>query len=103
MEVEWTDEWISWLHSLRDRRAHAKVLTQVARMRAAGQPVGDLKVVGEGVSEARIHYGPGYRVYFHQRGTTLLLLLAGGDKSTQSQDIRKAQSLLAQIKEERGW
>jgi len=80
-----------WLHKLKDRRAAARVLVRIDRL-AAGNP-GDVKPVGQGVSELRIEYGPGYRVYFLRAGDRLVLLLTGGDKSTQDADIRTAHSV----------
>lgn len=78
-----------WLDSLRDTRGRDKIDTRLRRIRLGN--LGDYRAVGEGVYELRIDYGPGYRVYFGQVGTTIVLLLCGGDKSTQGQDIRKAQ------------
>lgn len=80
-----------WLRKLKDRRAAARVLVRVNRL-ATGNP-GDVKPVGQGVSELRIDYGPGYRVYFLLAGDQLILLLTGGDKSTQDADIRTAHSI----------
>ncbi|MBN1105905.1 MAG: type II toxin-antitoxin system RelE/ParE family toxin [Deltaproteobacteria bacterium] len=80
-----------WFERLRDRRARARINTRIRRL-SLGNP-GDVKPVGEGVSEMRIDYGPGYRVYFAQRGKTLVILLAGGVKRTQDRDIRIAQEL----------
>lgn len=85
-----------WLSGLRDRRAVARIAARLDRM-AAGNP-GDVQPVGEGVSELRISYGPGYRVYFIQRGPVLIILLCGGDKSTQSKDIRQAKVLAEEWK-----
>ena len=87
----------TWLSSLRDRRAVARIAARLDRL-AAGNP-GDVEPVGDGVSELRINYGPGYRVYFIQRGPVLVILLCGGDKSTQSKDIRQAKVLAEQWKE----
>ena len=84
----------TWLSSLRDRRAVARIAARLDRL-AAGNP-GDVEPVGEGVSELRINYGPGYRVYFIQRGPVLVILLCGGDKSTQSKDIKQAKVLAAE-------
>ncbi|MBH8571672.1 type II toxin-antitoxin system RelE/ParE family toxin [Nostocaceae cyanobacterium CENA369] len=78
-----------WLNSLRDRKAKAKIRAGLDRVEDGN--LGDYKSVGEGVFELRIDYGPGYRIYFAQEETTVILLLCGGDKSTQEQDINKAQ------------
>jgi len=86
----------SWLSGLRDRRAVVRIAARLDRL-AAGNP-GDAEPVGEGVSELRINYGPGYRVYFIQRGPVLVILLCGGDKSTQSRDIQQAKLLAAKWK-----
>ena len=91
MEVRKTDIYVKWLDGLRDIRARARVLVRVERL-AAGNP-GDAESVGEGVSELRINYGPGYRVYYKQQGRELVILLAGGDKSSQSRDIKTALRL----------
>jgi putative addiction module killer protein len=90
-EIRKTDTYARWLDSLRDIHARARVLARVERL-AAGNP-GDVKPVGEGLSELRIDYGPGYRVYFTMRGRTVLILLAGGDKRTQATDIKTALRL----------
>jgi putative addiction module killer protein len=86
-----------WLADLRDKRAVARILARLDRL-AVGNP-GDVKPVGEGISEIRIDYGPGYRVYFLQRGLLLIVLLCGGDKSTQDRDIARAKALAAQWRE----
>ncbi|RPJ13505.1 MAG: type II toxin-antitoxin system RelE/ParE family toxin [Deltaproteobacteria bacterium] len=91
IEIRKTDEFAEWLDSLRDIRARARILIRIERL-AAGNP-GDAKSVAEGVSEMRIDYGPGYRVYFIKRGRELVILLAGGDKSTQAGDIKIALRL----------
>lgn len=90
-EVRKTDTYAHWLDGLRDIHARARVQVRVERL-AAGNP-GDVKPVGEGVSELRIEYGPGYRVYFTIRGRTVIILLAGGDKRTQTADIKTALRL----------
>ncbi len=90
-EVRKTDVYAKWLNGLRDTRARARVLVRVERL-AAGNP-GDVRPVAEGVSELRIDYGPGYRVYFKKQGLTVVILLAGGDKRTQDRDIEKALRL----------
>jgi len=91
MEVRRTNEYADWLDQLRDTRARTKVLVRVERLIAGNH--GDVAPVGEGVSELRIDYGPGYRVYFKSRGQTLVILLAGGDKGSQARDIRLALEL----------
>lgn len=91
VEVIQTDAFKGWLEGLKDRRAAVRVMVRIDRL-AAGNP-GDVKPVGEGVSELRITYGPGYRVYFMQQGDVLIVLLTGGDKSTQDRDISKAKAL----------
>jgi len=78
-----------WRDSLRDRRARAKIRARLDRVEEGN--LGDYKSVGQGVFELRIDYGSGYRLYFGQEGSTIIILLCGGDKSTQAQDIRKAQ------------
>lgn len=91
IEVGETDDFREWLEALRDRRAVARILSRIDRFKF-GNP-GDVAPVGEGVSEMRIHYGPGYRVYFAQRGSEVVLLLCGGDKSSQAEDIERAKEL----------
>jgi putative addiction module killer protein len=91
IEVRKTSEFAQWLDGLRDIHARARVQSRIERL-AAGNP-GDVKPVGEGVSELRIDYGPGYRVYFVQKGPVSIILLAGGDKSTQARDIKTALRL----------
>ena len=91
IEVRKTEVYARWLDGLRDVRARARILVRVERL-AAGNP-GDFRPVGEGVSELRIDYGPGYRVYFKKQGHTMVVLLAGGDKRTQNRDIETAQRL----------
>ncbi len=91
IDMKKTDVFVQWLDELRDIRARARVQARIERL-AAGNP-GDVKPVGEGVSEMRIDYGPGYRVYFTRRGNEVVILLAGGDKSTQDTDIKTAHGL----------
>ena len=91
VEIRKTETFAQWLDELRDLRARARVQVRIERL-AAGN-AGDVKAVGEGVSELRIDYGPGYRVYFTKRGRAMVILLAGGDKRTQATDIRIAQRL----------
>ncbi|MHB8766812.1 MAG: type II toxin-antitoxin system RelE/ParE family toxin [Deferrisomatales bacterium] len=91
VEVRKTDRFAKWLDGLSDLAARARIQVRIERL-AAGNP-GDVRAVGEGVSELRIDYGPGYRVYFVPRGSDVVILLAGGDKRTQTADIRTALRL----------
>jgi putative addiction module killer protein len=91
IEIRKTEAYAKWIDGLRDIRARARILARVERL-AMGNP-GDVKPVGEGVSELRINYGPGYRVYYTQRRRELVILLAGGDKSTKARDIKTALRL----------
>lgn len=88
IEISQTEVYARWFDGLHDRRARVRIDIRIRRL-SLGNP-GDVRPVGEGVSELRIDYGPGYRVYFVQRGASLIILLAGGDKKTQDQDIQKA-------------
>ncbi len=91
IEVRQTQEFTHWYEGLRDGRARASIDRRIARL-AEGNP-GDVRPVGQGVSELRINRGPGYRVYYIQRGAMLVVLLAGGNKDSQSRDIRRALEL----------
>jgi putative addiction module killer protein len=91
IEVRKTATFSDWMAALRDHRARAKIAARIDRL--ALRNAGDARPVGEGVSELRIHHGPGYRVYFVARGETLIILLCGGDKSTQARDIKTAKRL----------
>lgn len=95
IEIRQTDTYAAWFKDLRDRVAKARIDVRIRRL-SLGNP-GDVKPVGEGVSELRIDHGPGYRVYFVQRGQTLVVLLAGGDKRTQDQDIKLALELAREL------
>jgi putative addiction module killer protein len=97
IEVRETDEFSDWLSGLRDARGKAKILIRIDRL-AAGNP-GDVEPVGEGISELRIHFGPGYRVYYIEKSPTLILLLFGGDKDSQTKNIAKAKRLAAEYQE----
>ena len=97
IEIRKTDIFAEWLDGLRDIQARARIQARIERL-AAGNP-GDFEPVGEGVSELRINYGPGYRVYFKRRGQELIILLAGGDKSTQAKDIKAALRLARNLPE----
>jgi putative addiction module killer protein len=97
IEVRKTATFSDWMAGLRDHRARAKIAARIDRL-AVRNP-GDVAPVGEGISELRIHYGPGYRVYFVSRGKTLIVLLCGGDKSTQTKDIKTAKLLAASLED----
>jgi putative addiction module killer protein len=86
-----------WMDALRDHKARAKIAARIDRL-AMGNP-GDVAPVGQGVSELRINYGPGYRVCFLRRGLTLMILLCGGDKGTQAKDIKTAKKLAAELED----
>lgn len=92
LEIRRTDEFAKWLKRLKDADAKARINMRVRRISLTGN-LGDFKHVGDGVCELRVNYGPGYRIYFARRGNEVILLLAGGDKSTQRRDILKAQQL----------
>ena len=98
VEVRQTERFVRWLEGLRDLRGRAKVLARIERL-IGGNP-GDVKPVGAGVSELRINCGPGFRVYYLQRGTALIILLAGGDKHSQTKDIDEDLLLTANLSEE---
>ncbi len=91
VEIHKTAVFAKWIDGICDIRARARILVRVERL-AAGNP-GDVKSVGEGVSELRINYGPGYRVYYKKHGREVVILLAGGDKRTQAKDIKTALRL----------
>ena len=91
IEIRKTEVYVKWLDGLRDVRVRARILARTERL-AAGN-AGDVKPVGEGVSEMRIDYGPGYRVYYTKHGREVVILLAGGDKRSQASDIKTALRL----------
>ena len=91
IEIRQTEVYARWFRRLRNREARVRIDTRIRRL-SLGNP-GDVRPVGEGVSEIRIDYGPGYRVYFVQRGQALVVLLAGGDKDSQERDLRSALEL----------
>ena len=97
LEVRQTEIFANWFKGLKDRRAKAGVQARIDRLEMGN--FGDVSPVGEGVSELRIHYGPGYRVYFVQRGLVIVVLLCGGDKSSQNSDITKAKELARQLED----
>jgi putative addiction module killer protein len=97
IEVRQTELFASWFEDLRDRRAKVRIQMRIDRMEIGN--FGDCASVGDGVLELRIHYGPGYRVYFAQRDEMLVVLLAGGDKSTQDSDIQTAKKVAKQLED----
>lgn len=97
IELIKTSKFDAWLRALRDRRAMVRIAARIDRL-ASGNP-GDVKPIGAGLSEMRIDYGPGYRVYFMQRGSVVIILLCGGNKDTQRQDIEQAKALAAEWKD----
>jgi putative addiction module killer protein len=97
VRVERTDEYAEWIDALKDRVGRARILVRVERL-IAGNP-GKHRELTDGVAELKVDFGPGYRVYYSQRGTRLLLLLAGGDKSSQAKDIQLAIRLAREFKE----
>jgi putative addiction module killer protein len=97
IELVKTDVFDRWLTKLRDVRARARIEARIHRL-SLGNP-GDVKAVGGGISELRVDYGPGYRVYFLQRGSVVIVLLCGGDKASQDKDIMSAKAIAAQWKE----
>lgn len=97
IEVRQTDIFAKWFNRLRDRKAKARVQARIDRIEIGN--FGDIAPVGEGVSELRIHYGPGYRVYFVQRGSVVVILLSGSDKSSQNADIKRAKEIAKQLED----
>jgi putative addiction module killer protein len=90
-----TDEFDRWLSDLADERAKTRIASRIARPSLGN--AGDVKPVGDGVSEMRVHHGPGNRVYYKQRGRTIVVILCGGDKSTQDRDIKRAKEIAAEL------
>lgn len=97
-EIRKSDTYEQWFRKLKDRQAQARIDARIRRIEITGN-FGDVKPTREGVSELRIDYGPGYRIYFMQRGSVWVVLLAGGDKSTQSTDIKTAIKIAKEWKE----
>src|SRR5689334_3731330 len=96
IEIRRTTEFTDWLHGLKDRRAAARIGARIVRL-AAGNPGDTKSTSATGIHELRVDYGPGYRVYFTYRGPVVVVLLAGGDKRTQSRDIRRAAAIAATL------
>jgi len=97
IEIRQTKSYQKWFARLQDRQARARIDVRIRRL-SLGNP-GDVRPVGEGISELRIDYGPGYRIYYIQRGQQLVILLAGGDKDSQDRDIQTAKELARGLKE----
>jgi putative addiction module killer protein len=97
IQIQQTETYAKWFAGLRDRVARTRIDIRIRRLSLGN--AGDTKLVGEGVSELRVDHGPGYRVYFIQRGEVAIVLLAGGDRSTQDKDIRNAKALANDLKE----
>lgn len=95
VEIRRTDVFAAWLDGLRDRQGKARIVKRLMRLEEGN--FGDHASVGEGVVELRFHFGPGYRVYYVQRGEALIILLAGGDKDSQARDIEKAKELAREV------
>ena len=95
IEIHKTDEYEQWFMKLKDRTARARINARIKR--ASLGNLGDIKALGNGVSEMRIMYGPGYRIYLTQKDAELIILLAGGDKSTQTDDIAKAKRIVLEL------
>ncbi len=94
-EINETDVYASWMRALRDRTAQGRILLRIMRLEMGN--FGDAKSLGEGLHELRMTFGPGYRVYFTRRGERIILLLCGGDKGSQSRDIRRARQLMSEL------
>ncbi len=97
--AEKTSDFDKWMRKLKDRKAKAKILFRIQKLEA-DEHFGDCGPVGDGISEMRIHYGKGYRVYFKGKGNKIVVLLVGGSKSTQQKDIKKAKEIWSRLKDE---
>jgi putative addiction module killer protein len=98
IEIRQTEVFRRWQGAIRDARLRARIANRIDRL-AEGNP-GDVAPVGEGISELRLHFGPGYRIYFVQRGETIIVLLCGSDKRTQRRDIETAKKLARELESE---
>ena len=97
LEIRRTEEFDKWIRRLKDRVVRQKILIRIDRL-AVGNP-GDVRPIGSGIGEMRIDHGPGYRIYFTQRGPVVVILLCGGDKGTQKRDIQRAKDLAARLED----
>lgn len=100
-EIRQTAVFADWLLALPDKRSRARIAARIERLRDGN--FGDVKPVGESVVELRLHYGPGFRIYFTARGDQIIILLCGGDKSSQDKDIVRAKALVAQLEDSQPW
>jgi putative addiction module killer protein len=100
LTIRQSDTFKDWFSDLRDQNAKRRIAQRLVRVQSG--LFGDVKPIGEGVSELRIDYGPGYRIYFAQRGAELIILLCGGDKGTQDRDIRTAKAMAKELSEDEG-
>lgn len=103
MEFVRTDRFDHWMRRLKDTQARARIILAIRRCEQADQMVGDIKSLGQGMFEMRLHFGPGYRIYFAQHGDALVLLLIGGDKSSQARDVTTARALLNDLQDSGEW
>lgn len=97
IDVRQTNEFKNWLQRLKDQNAYVRIVARIRRMEQGN--AGDTKILGDGVMEMRIDFGPGYRVYFTRHARTIMILLCGGDKRTQKQDIKRAIELARELRE----
>ena len=100
LTIRQSDTFKDWFSDLRDQNAKRRIAQRLVRVQSG--LFGDVKPIGEGVSELRIDYGPGYRIYFAHRGAELIILLCGGDKGTQDRDIRTAKAMAKELSEDEG-
>ena len=103
MEILTTAAYDKWIRKLKDSQARARINLTLRRCQIEGRLVGDLQPVGDQVFEMRFHFGPGYRIYYPQHQRTVVVLLAGGDKTNQAADISKAKALAAHLREDKSW
>jgi putative addiction module killer protein len=103
VEILTTETYDKWIRKLKDSQARARINLTLRRCQMEGRLVGDLQPVGDQVFEMRFHFGPGYRIYYLQHQRTVVVLLAGGDKTNQAADISKAKVLAARIREDKSW
>lgn len=103
MEIKQTDIYARWFRKFRDPQGKARINIALHKCKQAGEVVGDVKNVGDGINELRIHAGSGYRIYFMTKGDEITLLVVGGDKSSQHRDISKAKKISAEITREEKW